>query len=299
MSTPYTIRMFVPDGDPNTLKIIDKMNWTGICFEISREAWIKHKNRMEFKQAGIYILFGYQENEEDMPTLYIGQGDEIKKRIDEHEKKREFWDKVLVFVSSKDGLNRAHITWLEWALIQRALKFDRCKLENTVTPNEPTLTEAEKADTLVFLNEMLSILPLVEIRVFEQAIKIKVATHTPITRKGIQDTIVVPAQEEGFKDVFLGENCWHAIRIGGGKLKNIKYVAVYQTSPISAVTYFAEVESIEPYGDGKKYKLNFVAPAEPIGPIKFGKAKQGIMQSPRYTNFAKLKSAKEIMDLFN
>ncbi len=27
------------------------------------------------------------------------------------------------------------------------------------------------------------------------------------------DTIVVPAREEGFKETFLGENCWYAIRM--------------------------------------------------------------------------------------
>ncbi len=298
MPKPYTIRLFVPDGDPNTFKIIDKMNWTGIGLEISRDAWAKHKNRKELEQAGIYILFGYQEGD-DLPTIYIGQGDGVKNRIESHEKNKVFWDKVLVFVSSNGGLNRAHITWLEWALIQQGKNTGRCKLDNNTSPNEPILTESEKADTQEFLNEILSILPLVEIRVFEKSKKIKVATQVPSSTKSVQDTIVVPAQEDGFKGAFLGENCWYAIRIGGGKLKDIKYIAAYQTSPISEVTHFAEVESIEPYGDGGKYKLNFVAPAKPIGPIKFGNAKPGILQSPRYTSYEKLISASELMDLFN
>lgn len=298
MSKPYTIRLFVPDGDPNTFKIIDKMNWAGIGLEISREGWAKHRNRDEFEQAGIYILFGYQEGD-DLPTLYIGQGDGVKKRIESHEKNKEFWDKALVFVSSNGGLNRAHITWLEWALIQKAQNIGRCKLDNNATPNEPILTESEKADTQEFLNEILSILPMVEIKVFEPAKKIQVSNQTTITKKGMLDTIIVPAQEDGFNDVFLGENCWYAIRIGGGKLKDIKYIAAYQTAPISAVTHFAEVDSIEPYGDGEKYKLNFVSPAKPIGPIKYGRAKQGILQSPRYTSYEKLQTAQELMNLFD
>jgi len=298
MPKPYTIRLFVPDGDPNTFKIIDKMNWTGIGLEIAREAWRKHKARRELDQAGIYILSGYQEGD-DLPTLYVGQGDGVRGRIDSHEKNKEFWDKVLVFVSSNGGLNRAHITWLEWALIKRALSTNRCKLDNNATPTEPVLTESEKADTQEFLNEILSILPLVEIKVFEKAKKITVTSQPPISKKNVKDTIVVPAQEEGFKDTFIGENCWYAIRIGGGKLKEIKYIAAYQTAPTSSVTHFAKVDSIEPYGDGGKYKLNFVAPAERIGPIKYGNAKQGIMQSPRYTTHEKLKSAKELNDLFD
>ena len=299
MSKPYTIRLFVPDGDPNTFKIIDKMNWTGIGLEISRDTWVKYRNRKELDQAGVYILFGYQEDD-DLPTLYIGQGDGVKNRIDSHEKNKEFWDKVFIFVSSNGGLNRAHITWLEWALINRAKSIGRTKLDNNAIPNEPVLTESERADTQEFLNEILSILPLVEIRVFEKGKKIEVASQPEnvIKKKGVLDTIIVPAQEDGFRDVFIGENCWWAIRIGGGKLKQIKYIAAYQTAPISAVTHYAEVESIEPYGDGGKYKLNFIAPAKPIGPIKFGRAKQGILQSPRYTSYEKLLSAKEVVDLF-
>jgi len=299
MSKPYTIRLFVPDGDPSSFKIIDKMNWTGIGLEISRNAWLQHRNRSEFTQAGIYILFGYQEGD-DLPTLYIGQGDGVKNRIESHQKNKEFWDKVLVFVSSNGGLNRAHITWLEWALIKKAIETGRCILDNNATPNEPILTESEKADTQEFLNEILSILPLVEIRVFNKAKKIlaKYSEGKPTKSGSVNDTIIVPAQEEGFEKVFIGENCWYAIRIGGGKLQDIKYIAAYQTAPISAITHVAEVESIEPYGDGGKYKLNFVKPAKKIASIKLGNAKKGIMQSPRYANHQNLIKATGITDIF-
>lgn len=57
MSKPYTIRLFVPDGDPNTFKIIDKMNWTGIGLEISRDTWINIKiERNLIKQAYTFYL---------------------------------------------------------------------------------------------------------------------------------------------------------------------------------------------------------------------------------------------------
>ena len=296
MLKPYTIRLFMPEGNPNTFKIIDKMNWTGIGLEVSREAWKTHRDRTEFAQAGIYILFGYQDGE-DLPSVYIGQGDGIRSRIDSHEKAKSFWHKALVFVSSNNGLNRAHITWLEWALIHQAKKMKRCALDNSVTPNEPILTESEKADTQEFLDEILSILPLVEIRVFEKAEKIEVLSSPSNSESLTQDTIIVPAQEEGFKAVFIGENSWYAVRIAGGRLKDIKYIAAYQTAPISAVTHYAEVQSIERYGDGEKYKLNFKGSAKKIPEIKFGKAKRGSMQGIRYTNLNKLLNAKEIIDI--
>lgn len=299
MPKPYTIRIFVPDGEPDTFKIIDKMNWTGVCLEISREAWSEVRTREEFDRAGVYVLVGYQEGD-DLPTLYVGQGDGVRGRIDSHVKTKEFWDRVLVFVSSNFGLNRAHITWLEWALIRQAHAAGRSVLDNSTKPNEPILTESEKADTKAFLQEILSVLPLVELRIFEKPKKIDTGAGTdqPSHGPAALDTIVVPAQEEGFEQVFLGDNCWYAIRIGGGKLKDIKYIAAYQTSPISAVTHYAEVASIEAYGDGGKYKLNFSAPAKPIGPIHYGDAPQGMMQSPRYTSHDKLFTASCLNDLF-
>ena len=107
------------------------------------------------------------------------------------------------------------------------------------------------------------------------------------------DTIIVPAQEEGFTNVFLKENAWYAIRIAAGKIPKIKYIAGYQTQPISAITHIAPVAKIEPYGDKGKYKLVFSEPAKPIGPIPFGDA---FMQGPRYTTHQKLQNAKTLTD---
>ena len=298
---PYTIKLFMPDGNPDSFKIINKMNWTGIGLEVSREVWETHRNRKEFLEAGVYVLIGYTEDSE-LPTVYIGQGDGVKNRIESHYATKLFWDKVLVFVSSNGGLNRAHITWIEWALINKAKEMNRCVLDNAAIPNEPVLTESEKADTQEFLNEMLSVFPLVEIKVFDKARKIDVDVEYTAKKSTInhpiQDTVIVPAQEDGFKEVFLGENCWYAIRIGGGMLNEIKYIAAYQSAPISAITHYAEVDTIEAYGDGGKYKLNFKSAATQIVPIKFGYAKKGSLQSPRYTSLEKMLKVKTVKELF-
>lgn len=298
---PYTIKLFIPDGNPDSFKIINKMNWTGIGLEVSREAWEKHKNRHEFSQAGVYVLIGYNE-ESDLPVVYIGQGDGVKDRIDSHYQNKLFWDKVLVFVSSNGGLNRAHITWIEWALIKKAKEMNRCVLDNGNVPNEPVLTESEKADTQEFLNEMLSVFPLVEIKVFDKARKIDVDVEFNEKKSTklhpMLDTVIVPAQEDGFKEEFLQNKCWYAIRISGGKLKEIKYIAAYQTAPVSAITHYAEVDTIEAYGDGRKYKLNFKGEPIAINPIPFGAAKTGSLQSSRYTSLEKMLKVKSVKELF-
>lgn len=302
VADPFTIRIFVPDGNPEGLRIIDRMNWTGLGITFPREDWPKIKTRADFLRSGVYILIG-RVTDDDLPTIYIGQGDVVRNRIDNHFVNKDFWGSAAVFVSNATGgLNRAHATWLEYALIQRAQQIDQSHLENGVEPQAPQLSEAERADTQAFLREMLQILPLIGLTCFEQpkAVALPKAHAGNATAPFVSDepdTVIVPAQQEGFEKVFVGQNAWHAIRISGGMLQKIKYIAVYQTQPVSAITHLAPVERIEPYGENGKYKLVFSEPAKPIGPIPFGSAQSGAMQGPRYTTRAKLLSAKSISDL--
>ena len=306
MADPYTIRIFVPDGDPEGLRIIDRMNWTGLGIVFPREGWPKIKSRSDFSKPGVYILVGHV-TEDDLPTIYIGQGDVIRARIESHFDKKDFWNKAIIFVSSatSGSLNRAHATWLEHALIQRARKAKQSNLENATDPQEPQLSEAEKADTQAFLREVLQILPLVGLNAFETPKPVSAPmAHVDETSSAVKptnefDTIIVPAQKEGFEKVFLGENRWHAIRISGGMLKQIKYAAAYQTQPISAITHIAPVAQIEPYGDSGKYQLIFSESAKAIGPIPLGSASPGAMQGPRYAIYESLKKAKTIADLIS
>ena len=274
-----------------------------------RSKWPEVRNRAEFGRTGVYILTGYSEGDDELPTVYVGQADGVKSRIDSHLQLKDFWDTGIVFVSNSGGLNRAHVTWLEHALVARAQETKRCRLANGNAPQEPALSEAEKADTQAFLREMLQILPLINLRVFDAPRAVAVAgpgalapivstTKSTTKQKGLRDTVVVPAQQEGFESTFLGQNCWHAIRIAGGMLDKIKYIAAYQSNPVSAITHYAPVSQIEPYGESGKYKLVFSEKAKPIGPIAIGDAPTGSMQGPRYTTIDRLRKAKTLSELF-
>nr|WP_176704663.1 hypothetical protein [Candidatus Magnetococcus massalia]CRH08269.1 protein of unknown function [Candidatus Magnetococcus massalia]CRH08336.1 protein of unknown function [Candidatus Magnetococcus massalia] len=70
MGSPYSIEIFVPQGDPEGLRIVSLKNWTGISLVFPRESWAETKKRSEFDQTGIYILTGYRGDDPDMPVLY-------------------------------------------------------------------------------------------------------------------------------------------------------------------------------------------------------------------------------------
>lgn len=303
MGEPYTLQLFVLEGDPDGVKIVDHLNWTGVGIAFPRSAWSRICDREDFARPGVYILSGVAEGTTDeLPTVYVGQGDGIRTRIDSHYANKDFWDWGYAFVSKGAPLNRAHTTWIEHALIHRANNAGRSHLDNLTLPREPNLSESERADTQRFLSEMLRILPLLGVRVFEKPAAVVVTEGHGFTKRASgadqRDTIVVPAQEDGFQEVFLGEDCWYAIRISGGMLPRIRYIAAYRTAPVSAITHLAPVDRIELYGEQGKYRVVFREPAKEIRHVPFGDAISGTMQGPRYTSLEKLESAQTLGDLF-
>jgi hypothetical protein len=113
------------------------------------------------------------------------------------------------------------------------------------------------------------------------------------------DTIVVPAQEDGFQETFLGENQWYAIRIHASMIPQIKYIAAYRVAPVSAITHWALVKNIEPWQDTGKFVVNFAEPARKIDHIPLvPKSKVKALQGPRYTSFDRLQRAKTLDEVF-
>lgn len=285
----------MPEGDPEGIRIIDRLSSTGMFLTFPRNKWSTIRNRSELRGAGIYVLSGYSNPEDELPTIYIGQADTVSSRIEQHMKTKEFWDMAVVFVSD-NKINATHAKWLEHALIKRLIDAGRSKVENGNSPLEPTISEAEKAEMNVFLNEIYQTLPLVGLRAFEHPRTVAIPKAQSVAN--IKNTIIVPAQEEGFKRVFLGENSWYAIRIAGGMLDRIKYIASYRAAPISGITHYAPIDRIEPYGEEGKYKLIFSEPAKELESTISFDLKKGSMQGPRYTSYEKLSKSSKMSELF-
>jgi hypothetical protein len=137
-----------------------------------------------------------------------------------------------------------------------------------------------------------------------EAVDVEVADDAPVQERRPRDpsnldTVVVPAHEDGFKRVFLGENRWWAVRIHPSMAKQLKYVAAYLTAPKSAITHYAPIRSIEPWQNTGKVVINFSEPARELGPLKLtknGRVKH--LQGLRYTNFEKLKKATSLDEAF-
>jgi hypothetical protein len=75
----------------------------------------------------------------------------------------------VAFTSTNEGLNKAHVRFLESRLVGLARAANQWGLENGTVPTPPPLSEADRADAEWFLQEMLVIFPLLGIDAFEDA----------------------------------------------------------------------------------------------------------------------------------
>jgi hypothetical protein len=165
MSKPYSIKVFLPGGDPDGLRIIEKSNWSGAGLVVPRSLFNEGRQRKELTRTGVYVLIGPPE-ESGLPRVYVGEGDPIRPRLEQHAAKKDFWTSCISFTSKDENLNKAHVQYLEARLVALATRAKRCILDNGTAPALPSLSEADSADAEGFLAEMLLCFPVLGLGVF-------------------------------------------------------------------------------------------------------------------------------------
>lgn len=289
---PFSITLFATTGDPEGIRHVDKSNWSGYGVVFTRELFHLLKLEPGFSQAGIYILVGNAAEE----TIYIGEADPVGDRLKNHVSNKEGWVWGVYFFDRNHKIGKTEVQHLESALVALAKKHDRAILLNKNNPAAPTMAPAAKAMAQAFLADMLLILPMLGINAFTPPKQENPNDQVqPIGAENDKfDTIVVPAREEGFKQRFLNENCWFAVRINVKHISKLKFIAAYQVAPVAAITHIAEIEAIVPYNDTGKYLIKFKGAATATVPIPRPESSVVNMQSSRYALRDKLLTAKNL-----
>ncbi len=182
----FSVRMFLPDGDPDGVRVVEKSNWTGCGLIIPRPLFGEAKVRPELARAGVYLLVG-QAEASPLPQVYLGEGDPLRPRLEQHAKLKDFWTHAVAFTSKDQNLNKAHVQHLESRLVALAAASKRCVLDNGNIPQAPSLSEAGTAEVEGFLDDILLCLPLLGYDYFEP-VPVAATSVTPLhlTAKGIK-----------------------------------------------------------------------------------------------------------------
>ncbi len=164
----FSVRIFIPSGEPESLRIVEKSNWTGQGLVFPRALYAEVRQRSELNRTGVYVLWGPGESGQ-MLRVYVGEGDLVRPRLDLHAKQKDFWTHAAVFTSKDQNLNKAHVQYLEARLVELAQDAKRAELDNSNVPQPPALSEADKVDAEGFLGDLLLCLPVVGLSLFEKA----------------------------------------------------------------------------------------------------------------------------------
>jgi hypothetical protein len=163
-----SIRLYLADGRADGFRLVEKPNWTGLGLVSSRSDYPRARKRDEYTRPGVYLLAGPPSGTGLKDQLYIGEADDLRDRVDQHLRNKDFWTTAVSFTSKDENLNKAHVRYLEARLVQLASKAGRVDLLNGTVPALPKLSEPDRADMEAYLREMLVILPLLSVVAFEE-----------------------------------------------------------------------------------------------------------------------------------
>ena len=99
--------------------------------------------RNELQTPAFYILLG--EDEATKPKAYMEKQKTLRERVRDHESKKAFWQKALLFISKDAAMTKADVQYLEHKAIAEAKVSNSFVLnENKQTPKAPTLPDIVK-----------------------------------------------------------------------------------------------------------------------------------------------------------
>lgn len=142
-----TIQIFLPDGNPRSVRIAEITNRTIQAILVPRARLDVASAREEIRNVGVYFLVGAGE-ESDKRVLYVGQAENCLHRLQSHNRKKDFWNIAIAIVSRTQAYTNTHIRYLEWLCHEQASAAGRYSLDNSNAPKRPHISEPVEADLL-------------------------------------------------------------------------------------------------------------------------------------------------------
>jgi len=158
-----SLELYFVDGEPEGMLTAEVFNWTGHVLMAPRTQISIALERTEAKRTGVYLLLGELDGES---RAYIGEAEEIGKRIREHVTTKEWWTSAIIVTTAGDSLHKAHVKYLESRLVEIAREMGGVSLDNENSPPKPSLSEAHIANMEVFLETLLMVFPAIRIDMF-------------------------------------------------------------------------------------------------------------------------------------
>lgn len=170
------VTIYLADGAPSGIRHVEIANWSGQAIACPRSRLNELKDWSEAQRPGVYFLLEKQ-TAETGDRAYIGESENVVKRLSQQDKNQDFWNEVIIFTSKDENLTKGHIKYLESRLTAISIEADRYKIENGSTPTESLLPRADKDSMEEYIHNLRIIMGTLGHRVLEP---IKVVENSQI-----------------------------------------------------------------------------------------------------------------------
>ena len=163
-----TVTTYLVDGDPKGTRYAFISNKICQMFVVPRSNLDYLDKQKKLHKPAFYILIG--EDEMAKPQAYIGETENFRERVKDHDQRKTFWQKALIFVSKDADMTKTDVQYLEYLAVQQAKQINRYSIqENKQTPKEPNLPEYQKDAMDEFFEDIKFLTSFIGISIFETA----------------------------------------------------------------------------------------------------------------------------------
>lgn len=161
-----TVTTYLIDGDPKGTQYAFISNKICQMFVVPRSNLAYLNTQDKLQKPAFYILLG--EDEMTKPQAYIGETENFRERVKDHDSKKSFWQKALIFVSKDADMTKADVQYLEYKAISEAKNANTFVLNyNKQTPKAPNLPEYQKDSMDEFFEDVTFLAAFIGCNIFE------------------------------------------------------------------------------------------------------------------------------------
>lgn len=161
-----TVTTYLIDGDPKGTQYAFISNKICQMFVVPRSNLSYLNTQEKLQKPAFYILLG--EDESTKPQAYIGETENFKERVKDHDSKKAFWQKALIFVSKDDDMTKVDVQYLEHKAITESKKANAFILsDNKQIPKAPNLPEHQQDSMDEFFEDVKFLASFIGYNIFE------------------------------------------------------------------------------------------------------------------------------------
>lgn len=183
------ITLYLSGGLPKGTRSASIDQWSGKAVAGPRNESDEVIKLFEKSGGGscVYFLIGKSEDG-GLPHAYVGESDQIAERIKHHDRKKDWWEDIIIFFAPDRSLTTVGTKYIEAVCVERLQGTGRCILENTASPSRRPIPHEDVDGLEHFFEKVVILLPLLGYDIFVGETtepETKESSLLFLTRKGI------------------------------------------------------------------------------------------------------------------